>query len=488
MTSTSAPPISADNDYLADIRRLRLMQICLASLIGLAIAVLLAKNITVPILAAGIGCTALALALAFKQRVLLAAYVLLSALATMLCALAITGAGLFDLAILGYPSLLIFAAVLGSIGLFITVLGIIITQCIVLAWLSLHGVITPHIPSVTWSHLVFILIIFVITGFSVFLLVRDIKRLMLSLQRENSKVQLSKAKIQHLAHHDALTNLPNRLYGEHLFQQALNHCQQQQHQLALLFIDLDNFKPVNDALGHAAGDELLKQLALRLNASIPAGHHIIRFGGDEFLILAPCEDKPQLTELARQLIAQTTAVFTIVQTQVAVSASVGIACAPADGTDFKQLCRKADIAMYRAKEDGRNTFHFFDDSLDQANEDRFRLLQRLRQALSEQQFAIYLQPKIQLHSNKVTAVEALLRWPQADGSMIGPDTFIPLAESSGLINELGTWVLQQACLCCARMRQQGFSTLRIAVNLSVVQFNDGLLPERVQNALSAAGL
>jgi diguanylate cyclase len=489
MTPATMQQFTAPIDYFGNIRRLRLMQICLITMLGLLLSTAVAKGITLIIFSGGIACLLLALGLAFKHKVLISAYVLLGSMAVMLCAFAFTGAGLFDLAILGFPGLLIFAAILGSVGLFITVLSVIIAQCILLAWLTLQGYITPHIPSLSWPHLVFILVIFIVTGFGVYILVRDMKRLMVSLLRENTKVQLSKVKIQHLAHHDVLTNLPNRLYGEQLFLQALATSRHDKQQLALLFIDLDNFKPVNDALGHAAGDELLKQLAKRLSAILPPAHYLIRFGGDEFLVLAPAPaDSDGLSQLAQALIAQCTAVFDILQTQVAVSASLGIACAPKDGTDFKQLCRKADLAMYRAKEDGRNRYHFYHDSLDQANHEKFRLLQRLRSAIAEQQFKLYYQPQICLQTGRVTAIEALLRWPQADGSLISPAQFIPLAESSGLINELGRWVLQQACIDCATLRQQGFAELRVAVNLSVVQFKDGLLQHSVEAALSAAAM
>lgn len=489
MKPASKLQFSAPSDYFADIRRLRLMQFCLATMLGLLASTTVARGITLVIFCSGIACLVLALLLAYRRHILPSAYVLLSSMAVMLGAFAFTGAGLFDLAILGYPGLLIFAAILGSVTLFITVLAVIVALCIFLTWLTLHGVITPHIPSLSWPHLVFILVIFIVTGFSVYMLVRDMKRLMLSLQRENAKVQLSKVKIQHLAHHDALTNLPNRLYGEQLFLHALAACHQQQQQLAVCFIDLDNFKPVNDALGHAAGDELLKMLAQRLLSVLPAGHHLIRFGGDEFLILAPCPaEHHSLDTLACQLIAQCTAAFDILQTQVAVSASLGIACAPKDGSDFKQLCRKADLAMYRAKEDGRNTYHYFDDSLDRANEEKFHLLQLLRKALAEQQFQLHYQPQINLQTGQVTAIEALLRWPQSDGSMISPAQFIPLAESSGIINELGDWVLQQACRDCATLRQQGFADLRVAVNLSVVQFKDGQLQQKVASAIAAASI
>ncbi|MBZ9611524.1 putative bifunctional diguanylate cyclase/phosphodiesterase [Rheinheimera maricola] len=466
------------------------MQICLVAAIGLLISTSVARGITLIIFVSGFTSCMVALGFAFKRSILTSAYILLSGMACMLFAFAYTGAGLFDLAILGYPGLLIIAALLGSVGVFITVLLIIITQCILLTWLTLNHIITPYTPSLSWPHLVFIVVIFTITGFSVYLLVRDMKRLMLSLQGENIKVQQSKAHIQHLAHHDTLTNLPNRLFGEQLFQQSLLACQQKQQKLALFFIDLDNFKPVNDALGHAAGDELLKQLALRLSAILPPEHYLIRFGGDEFLVLAPTtvSDQQQLDVLAATLIQQSASVFTLLQTQVAVSASLGIACAPDDGTDFKQLCRKADIAMYKAKEDGRNTYHYYNDTLDQANNDKFKLLQLLRQAVAEQQLLLYYQPKICLSTGSVTAVEALLRWPQPDGSMISPDQFIPLAESSGLINQLGSWVLHQACSHCAQLRQQGFNALRVAVNLSVVQFKDGRLQSIVQDALNAAEL
>ena len=479
--------ISSDN--FTQIRRQRLIQICLVTALGLLASTSVAKGLTLVIFITGFCSCLLAMGFAAKRFVLTSAYILLSAMSAMLFAFAYTGAGVFDLAILGYPGLLIFAAILGSVGLFISMLLFIMAQCILLTWLTLHQVITPHIPSLSWPHLVFILVIFIITGFSVYILVRDLKRLMLSLQRENAKVEQSKAKIQHLAHHDALTNLPNRLYGESLFLQALATCQQHQQQLALFFIDLDNFKPVNDALGHAAGDELLKQLAKRLRDSLPDNHALIRFGGDEFLVLAPCAiDTEHLSQLAKALIQQCTAVFDVLQTQVAVSASLGIACAPKDGTDFKQLCRKADIAMYRAKEDGRNTYHYYDASLDQANNDKFRLLQQLRLALAERQFSLYYQPQISLQTGQVTAVEALLRWPQPDGSMVSPAQFIPVAESSGLINELGRWVLQRACLDCAQLHQQGFIQLRVAVNLSVVQFKDGELQHHVAAALTEANL
>ncbi|WP_421714881.1 putative bifunctional diguanylate cyclase/phosphodiesterase [Alteromonas stellipolaris] len=465
------------------------MQICGVSALGLVASLSVARNVTFIIIAAGLTCLIAAFVFAYKHKVLASASTLLVSLSSMLFALAATGAGLFDLAILGYPTLIIFAAILGGVGLFLTLLFFVTLQCVVIVGLSLQGIITPHIPSLSWEHLIFTLVIFIVTGFSVYILVRDIKDLMTSLQGENIKVAQSRTQIQHLAHHDSLTNLPNRLYGETLFNLSLSECEEHGQSLALLFIDLDNFKPINDALGHAAGDQLLKLLTQQLTEILSPKQYLIRFGGDEFLVIAPINpESDALTPLADSLIGQCASVFDIFQNQVRVSASLGTASAPKDGTDFKQLCRKADIAMYKAKQDGRNTYHHYDESLDKASENKFKMLQLLRPALSEQQFELHYQPIVDLKSGNVNTLEALLRWPQLDGSMIPPDLFIPLAESSGLINELGSWVVRQATHFCAQLRQQGHADIRMAVNLSVMQFKDGQLQRTIESALYEAGL
>lgn len=476
-------------DALNQIHRYRLMQICTVSALGLMASLVVARSITFIIFSVGLGFLFLALGFAFKHKILTAAYILIGSMAAMLFALAITGAGLFDLAILGYPILLVFAAILGSVRLFLSVLSFVILQCIFITWLTLQGIITPHIPTLNWSHLLFILVIFVLTGFSVYILVHDIKRLMQSLQREYVKVKRSRADIQHLAHHDTLTNLPNRLYGEELFSQSLTACKQKHQDLALLFIDLDNFKPVNDALGHAAGDILLEKLSLRIRQMLQPNHYLIRFGGDEFLLLAPfIHGSAHLDQLAESIIQLCASEFEILQNKVVISASLGIACAPKDGTDFKQLCRRADIAMYQSKKSGRNTYRYYNESLDKASDDKFKMLQLLHPALIEEQFKLYYQPMVAFNSGEITTVEALIRWPQPNGSMIAPEQFIPLTEGSGLINELGKWVLQQACSDCAELRRQGFPNIRIAVNLSVIQFRDGALQNTVETALHNAGL
>ncbi|MGP9802134.1 putative bifunctional diguanylate cyclase/phosphodiesterase [Rheinheimera sp. NSM] len=467
----------------------RLLQITGFTLFGLILAMAVAGGTTKLLILAG--CIALLVAggFALKQQALISAYILLWSMALMLSALAYVSGGLRDLALLGFPGLLVYAAILGSVGLFYSLLCFVMAFCSLVTALTLSGRLHPVLPALGWQHLLFVAVILAATGFSVYLMVRDMRRLMLSLQQENEKVRHSRKEIERLAHHDPLTTLPNRILGEQLYNQLLQHCREQQQQLAVLFLDLDNFKPVNDSLGHSAGDILLRQLAQRLQQVLHAEQKVIRFGGDEFLFLIPTDaDKQQLSQLATQLITEVTKPFSIMQTDVSVSGSVGIAIAPGDGSEFNVLCRKADLAMYKAKEDGRNTFRFYDDKLDQDNVDKFNLLQRLRLAIKAHGFELYYQPKIDLRSGRISSVEALLRWPQSDGSMISPAEFIPLAEHSGLISELGSWVIHEACRAAARLRAQGFSELRIAVNLSYVQFKNTGLEQVVQQALRSAGL
>ncbi|MDP2716545.1 bifunctional diguanylate cyclase/phosphodiesterase [Rheinheimera sp.] len=467
----------------------RLLQITGFTLFGLILAMAVASGTTKLLILAG--CIALLLAggFALKQQALISAYILLWSMALMLSALAYVSGGLRDLALLGFPGLLVYAAILGSVGLFYSLLLFVMAFCSLVTALTLSGQLHPVIPALGWQHLLFVAVILAVTGFSVYLMVRDMRLLMLSLQQENDKVRHSRKEIERLAHHDPLTGLPNRISGEQLYNQLLQHCREQQQQLAVLFLDLDNFKPVNDSLGHSAGDILLRQLAGRLQQALNTEQKVVRFGGDEFLFLVPTDaDKQQLSQLAVQLITEVTKPFSIMQTDVSVSGSIGIAIAPGDGSEFNVLCRKADLAMYKAKEDGRNTFRFYDDKLDQDNVDKFNLLQRLRLAIKEHGFELHYQPKVDLRSGCISSVEALLRWPQSDGSMISPAEFIPLAEQSGLISELGNWVIAEACQAAARLRAQGFSELRMAVNLSYVQFKNTGLEHTVQQALRRAGL
>ena len=403
---------SLDTDDLIKIRRHRVTQISTVTCFGLFISLFAAREITFDIMLVALAAMFTAAILAYKHFIVASSYLLLVALSSMLFALSATGAGTFDIAMLGYPAIIIFAALLGGIGLFGTVLSLVLVQCIILTWLVMKGVITPNSPKLTWSHLTFIMIIFVITGFCVFILVQDIRRLMTSLQLEYTKVKKNREHIQYLAHHDPLTNLPNRLLGERLFNEKLAQSEANGLQLALAFIDLDNFKPVNDALGHSAGDRFLQHISQLINEKLSDDECLIRFGGDEFIVLAAnITDRKHIETLCERLIEWCSSEFEVFQTNIVVSASIGVAVAPKDGAKFKQLCRKADVAMYEAKRNGRNRFEFYDVKFDEESDEKFSLIQRLRPAVLANQFEVYYQPLIDLKSGQICSIEALVRWP-----------------------------------------------------------------------------
>ncbi len=476
-----------DEDLFNNLRRRRLLQFCAVTMVACILALLVARGSSVYIFASGLLSFSIALWFAYKCYLSTASYILLGAKSFTLFLLSIAGAGLFDLAILGYPGLIVFAALLGGVGLFLTVLTVVTTQCVIVASLTITGVLIPNTPSISWEHLLFVVLILSLIGFSVFVLVQDIKRLSYILKQENIKVRESREEITKLAHTDMLTQLPNRGFGEELFQRLSVSCNDK-NPLAVIFIDVDNFKPINDALGHAAGDELLKQLTTRLKNKLTDGQYVVRYGGDEFIILTAFSNKDKLATFAENLLHDCSTPFDIWDNEVMASASIGIACAPEHDTSFEQLCRKADIAMYKAKKDGRDTFCFYHPNFNLAIEEKFNLLQRMRPALKRGEFEVYFQPVVDLQSGRAMSVEALIRWPQPDGTMIGPDKFIPAAESSGLIKEIGTWVLLEACTFCANQRQNINVELCVSVNVSVVQFKSGDFCQIVSDALTQTGL
>lgn len=483
-------PSVVSSTSLTTLSATRLLQVITVTLVGLLVAMWVATGTTQTILF--FGCTGLTMAswVAYRGHATAAAVLFLWTITLMLSALAYLSAGIRDLAVLGYPGLLVLAAIVGNSRLLFSLLFFIVGYCSLLAYWAITGVLVPVIPPVEAKHVVFTNVILLVTGFSVFLLFGDVRRLMGSLEAENARGRKTQAAIARLANHDQLTDLPNRRYCEELFVRAQNRSQQQHQRLAVLFLDLDNFKPVNDSLGHSAGDLLLQQLVLRLQSLLRPHDVLCRFGGDEFLLLVATDahSDDAIMQLSEQLIKKTTKPFFISQMQVEISASIGIAFAPEHGTEFTVLCRHADMAMYKAKQDGRNTYRFFHPDLDRINVDKFNMLQSMRQALKDGRFELYYQPKVSISDGGVIGAEALIRWPQRDGSFIYPDQFIPLAESSGFISELGAWVIQEACAACARWQKQGLTEVTVAVNVSYVQFRDGLLEQHVRQALQDSKL
>ena len=294
----------------------------------------------------------------------------------------------------------------------------------------------------------------------------------------------SDAKIAHLAHYDALTDLPNRTLFREQLEQALMRVERGE-QIAVLYIDIDEFKSVNDTLGHSVGDELLKAVADRLRGCLRKTDLVARLGGDEFAIIQTALERPaDATELVTRIYQAIRAPFECAGHLLTTDASIGIALAPQDGTDLDQLLKNADLAMYGAKADGRRTYRFFEPAMD-ARAKALRTLELdLRQAIAQGGFEIYYQPLVNLRDNKVTGCEALLRWRHPELGMISPAEFIPVAEDTGLINQLGEWVLTTACAEAATWPDD----IKVAVNVSPVQFRNQTLALKVAAALAASGL
>jgi diguanylate cyclase (GGDEF)-like protein/PAS domain S-box-containing protein len=294
----------------------------------------------------------------------------------------------------------------------------------------------------------------------------------------------AEAQIAYMAHHDALTDLPNRVRFREEMAKALGRVDRGET-LAVLCIDLDHFKTVNDTLGHPVGDALLQAASDRLRACVRSTDTVARLGGDEFAIVQVGSDQPVgATELATRLVKEIGQPFDVQGHQVVIGTSVGIAIAPNDGKDPDQLLKGADLALYRAKEDGRGTFRFFEPDMDARMQARRALELDLRKALALGEFEVFYQPFINLERNEVCGFEALLRWRHPQRGLVPPAEFIPLTEEIGLIGAIGAWVLKQACIEAATWP----SSIRIAVNLSPVQFKGGTLVLDVIAALGTSGL
>ncbi|WP_425999103.1 putative bifunctional diguanylate cyclase/phosphodiesterase [Caulobacter sp. DWR1-3-2b1] len=295
----------------------------------------------------------------------------------------------------------------------------------------------------------------------------------------------AEAQIARLAHYDPLTELPNRVLFQKDLSEALARRSRTGDQLAVHFIDLDRFKTVNDTLGHPLGDALLRIAAERLRSCVREGDTVARLGGDEFAVVqSGLTDLAGATKLAERVVEAMAAPFDLQGHQVMIGASVGVAVAPSDGDDADELLKKADMALYRAKADGRGAFHFFERAMDEQLQARRALELDLRRALVAGEFQLYYQPLYNLGDDRVTGCEALLRWNHPDRGMVSPADFIPIAEEIGLIVQLGEWVLREACAEAATWPDH----VRLAVNLSPAQFRDRGLVRTVVSALAVSGL
>ncbi len=304
-----------------------------------------------------------------------------------------------------------------------------------------------------------------------------------------SELKATQERIRHLAHHDTLTNLPNRFSLHEKLEQALSFCRRNNRQLALMLIDLDRFKTINDTLGHHAGDALLVQVADRLRATVRDSDIVARLGGDEFVVALPGINSPSdAAHLADKIARRISEPYQIIGQEQRTSPSIGICLYPNDAVEIGDLLKNADVAMYHAKAQGRGNYQFFTEDMHIAMTQRMTIEADLRLALERQEFVLHYQPQLDLRRGTIVGVEALIRWQHPTRGMVPPNEFIPVAEETGMIGAIGDWVLAEACRQLRAWQDDGIQHLRMSINLSASQFMDKTLPDRIHELLGQYGL
>jgi len=298
-----------------------------------------------------------------------------------------------------------------------------------------------------------------------------------------------KENLTRLAHYDNLTSLPNRVFFNEILNKALSHAHRQSKTLAILFIDLDRFKTINDAFGHLIGDLVLKEISQRFSSVLRAGDILARLGGDEFIILLNDISHPKFASpVAEKLIQACAKPIQINNQKFNLTASIGICIFPNDGRSLEDLQRNADMAMYKAKRAGGSIFQYFTKEMTLEAHEHIQLESALRKAIRNNEFVLYFQPKMNLNSGTINGIEALIRWDNPELGVIGPTEFIPLAEETGLILEIGDWVLREACRINKEWQNQGYIPTSVSVNVSWKQFQHQDLFRSVEAALRESGL
>lgn len=418
-----------------------------------------------------------------------AAWLTLAVLAASLTGLMLANKGLYAVAPMAFPGILIFASMLGSRRMLLVMTGTFSLALMLAYVLHVNGILPPVLPVIRPQRMVGLVLILLVTSVFIALVSSDRKRLLDQVEAEKAALEQSNAQITRLAFHDSLTDLPNRALANEQLHYLLAQAKRERNGIALLFLDLDNFKTINDSLSHRVGDELLRQVAVRLLRNLRGSDIAARLSGDEFLlVLTDTNDMQSLATTAGRVLEQIIPPFVLQNMPVHITCSMGISVFPRDGDTPEVLLKNADLAMYQAKAAGRNTFRFFDESMNANMLENLHLATGLRAALMRNELQLHYQPQIDLATGHMIGAEALLRWQHPEQGWIGPSKFIPIAESSGLIHELGTWVLNRACKDAQTLRTQGLADVTVAINVSPLQFRRGNIDHEIAMALARADL
>ena len=424
-----------------------------------------------------------------QRRQALANPLLLASLVFMIAFLVWTNEGIYDSALFAFPCLLIMAGLLLRPRHFFALFGATLLAVTFIGYAGLVGWHAFMPIGDPINRLIDTFLMLLISGLAVWVMTRDLHHALRRLREEVHHVHQSRASLAYLAQHDTLTSLPNRLLGRELLEQTIVQARRRNRRVALLFVDLDNFKQVNDTLGHSAGDEFLREVAHRLSHAVRASDIVSRQGGDEFLIgLTDVDNIESVSTAASHILAALTKPFNVRDLQISSSCSIGIAIFPEDGQDFETLLRMSDIGMYQAKESGRNMYRFYDEVMNSNIVQNLQLTSSLRMALSRGEFILHYQPVVEMATGRMVGAEALIRWQHPEEGMVAPGNFIPAAERSGLIVEIGEWVVTEACQQMRIWQDMGAPDFVLAINLSPVQFRRGNIEGIVAQALELSGL
>lgn len=491
MASPTAPADNTPRMVVLRQRRLRQILWALWGAITLSTLVSVSRGSVLVALVqvAAMGVLLLAYRLNQRHQPQQAAAILLTTLVLLLSGLIAVGEGLYDEAVMALPGLLVFAGMLGSARLFAALLSGMVAMLAGVYALNASGWVSHSALALGPGRLLNLLAVLCVTAFFVWLLVRDLHRAMARMEDNQQRLMQSHAHIEVLAHQDLLTELPNRTLACDRLEHMLAQGRRQHGMTAVLFLDLDDFKTINDSLGHAAGDALLRQVAQRLRQQLRDSDTVARLSGDEFLLLlGELHDEKAAAHAAAKVLEQLAQPFSVQGMEVLVTASLGAAVAPRDGDSVDALLKHADLAMYRAKDGGRNAFRFFDPRMNETVVEHLHMAAGLRAAMRNAELRVHYQPQIDLRSGRIVGAEALVRWIHPSLGYIPPNKFIAVAERTGLINELGGWVLEQACQHARAWHENGLGPLDIAVNVSPVQFRRDDIEREVSKALARSGL
>jgi diguanylate cyclase (GGDEF)-like protein len=388
-----------------------------------------------------------------------------------------------DEILLVFPAIFTFAVLTGSARIASLLLGIILINIFFMAYLQTKELYS-FLPGITnYNSISIITILLTLSCFSVLILARDLKKAFINLSKENKRVLKSQAEIKKLVHYDSLTGLPNRVLAKLSFDIFIERINRQSTKLAVMFVDLDDFKIVNDTLGHSAGDEFIKQIAKRLKDVVRSSDIVCRLGGDEFLIILPdIENDEDPHYIAEKLLTDINTPIDVDGKKISVSCSIGIAVAPTDGMTYEELYMKADMAMYKGKNQGKNEALKFQVEWMDEHTRHLTLVNAINHVISTNELELHFQPLTDLKRNKVIACEALLRWNHPELGNVPPSEFIPIAESTGAILEIGDWVINQACKKLQNLDRQGIH-ISLAINVSALQFTRGDIVEAVKTSI-----